>query len=506
MFTRINRFAGRFPRLTFVLGSLLILLGASVFRYLTEEPRGIHFIRQTDSLAFVLGYYLFGNPLWEPRVLDLWGAGGKAAAEFPLLYYLEAKWSLLFGWNVLWSRLMNLSFFISGVYALYCLLIRRWSQPFTALILAWLPFVSLMPLYYAISPIPDIPALACALWGICLSERWLEGGKSLHGWLAGLAFALAALFKVTLFVPALALIPALVLSANTLRTRKPWWSLLTMVVLSAIPALLWQLYARQYNQEHGNLYFLSQAAPYWTLDADFISRVWKQIGTYWYRAYFHPDLWNLLYLSVLVLLVFNLRKASFRLRYPLILLVGSLGIFALFFRQYHDHDYYFLAFYPFFALLLPTLWEVLKTYWPKAFHSIWPGLLAVFFLISGIMYSSPRLFDRMREPDQFADGPRLLMGYNARLERLQTGAHEPWIVLGDKTPNGALYFMQRQGRTVPDTSEVWKERMIDMVEKDHYRYALCMPGYDFGSLKTRWHFKQLDSTAGVRIYSLERRD
>ncbi|MDX5320567.1 MAG: hypothetical protein LPK45_05680, partial [Bacteroidota bacterium] len=64
--------------------AFLLLVWTGVIRYLLHEPDGMHFIRQTDGLSFVMGYAQFDAPFFEPRVYNLLGKEGKAASEFPL--------------------------------------------------------------------------------------------------------------------------------------------------------------------------------------------------------------------------------------------------------------------------------------------------------------------------------------------------------------------------------------------------------------------------------------
>ena len=72
----------------FLLFLIFFLLGFQVYLFL--QPIGLHYVRQTDSLAFVDFYQNNGFNFFEPGGWFLGDSDGKTAGEFPVLYYLTA--------------------------------------------------------------------------------------------------------------------------------------------------------------------------------------------------------------------------------------------------------------------------------------------------------------------------------------------------------------------------------------------------------------------------------
>ena len=87
---RLSLLAEKYSNQIFVcfLIALYVILDFQTILFL--QPQGIHFIRQTDCLSFVANYVNNGMHFFTPQVFNLHSADGKAACEFPVLYYLTA--------------------------------------------------------------------------------------------------------------------------------------------------------------------------------------------------------------------------------------------------------------------------------------------------------------------------------------------------------------------------------------------------------------------------------
>jgi len=81
---------------TFLVNGLFVITIIAIFFFLEFEkvfflgPRGIHFMRQTDSLSFVSQYFNEGFNFFNPKLFNLKNIEGRAACEFPIIYYLTA--------------------------------------------------------------------------------------------------------------------------------------------------------------------------------------------------------------------------------------------------------------------------------------------------------------------------------------------------------------------------------------------------------------------------------
>lgn len=491
------------PLLAFWLAILVLLIGGHFFEFLFLQPQGIHFIRQTDSIAFVEAYKLFKQPWWQPAVFDLSSGLHHAAGEFPLLYYFLSFLPPIESTPFLYYRLSGLCFFVWALWGSFQLFYQQTKITWLSLVVGFLPFVSVLCFYYGLTLIPDIPALAFCINAIRLAMAYQKSPSSKLALQFTLCFCLAGLFKVTFFMPALALPFYFWLQANKGEKLKAIITSSAYIALAALPVLGWYVYAAQYNQQHHNTYFLSKSAPLWSIDATYRQAVWKQVSTYWYTSYFHPDIWNIWKLGLVLLLFLFVKKWQSHAFYTLLIMLGSLGIFLLFYRQYHDHDYYFLVFLPFFTLLLFSLIRYWDAAWPHLLRR--PAITIVFALLlwSSFEYARSHHRGRYHQSDLFSDGPGALMHFDRVLNKYESNPLAPVIVLGDLTANGSLVFLKRPGRSMEDTSAIWKERFDKMVSEG-YQWAISLPNHDFGSIKKTYQLYPVEQTEqGVLLYRIK---
>ena len=103
---------------------ITLLAIGGFFQVLFLLPENVHFIRQSDSWAFSAHYLQFQNPLLEPAVYNLARNGGKAACEFPLLYWVYGKLYAFFQFSPVVPRLVSLGLNLIGLCALFAVLAK----------------------------------------------------------------------------------------------------------------------------------------------------------------------------------------------------------------------------------------------------------------------------------------------------------------------------------------------------------------------------------------------
>lgn len=505
----IENKANQWPNLLFftLLAGLLYYLG--IFFYLPLEPRGIHFMRQTDSIAFMMGYFQFGNSFFEPRGYDLLGEGGKAASEFPIMYYIGAQLSKVFGPSMAIMRSLNLALAIAGIWSFFQILFSETRRFILAFLAAMLPFMGVVFFYYSINSLPDMSALGFSMIAWYFFYRFYRDFKKPYLYLATGAFALAALIKVTYLIHPVACFIGVFLffpSADILGTwnRKQWLKAcgVMMLFVSAL-ALSWVYYAKSYNERYGNWYFLSNSRPIWHMSWQDIKEQFTFMRGYWGESYFHPRIWKVWGLIFVFNIYGSYRFRSFWNSLHWVILAGVIAYVLLFYRQFADHDYYFLLFYPYFALLLLAFLINIRELFPRRIHGILIIGILVFYMSIGLNQTKTLLEKRFTHNDIFAAPCLPLQGFYTTLDSLNIATDARFVILGDISINGAEYFIRRQGYSVHDTSEGQFIIMNNLRQKHRYQYALSIDSLSFGRFVEDWNMQLLYKRDGIALYQIE---
>ena len=206
-------FAGKYKTLTFIGLLLFYFLLAGTFWQLFEMPQGIHFIRQTDSLSFLSNYYHFGAGFFEPQVFNLSSTDGKAANEFPIIYYFIYLIYNVFGEHEFLLRTTNLLISFVGFIALFKLIFLIIKDNFYTYFFTFLLLSSTVVLYYANNFLPDPASLSFSIlgWYLFLLVVLERKNKRLI-LLSFLFFTLASLLKITYFIHPISALFALLIS------------------------------------------------------------------------------------------------------------------------------------------------------------------------------------------------------------------------------------------------------------------------------------------------------
>lgn len=505
---KLETWSAKRQTLLFAAVLVFLFLGIGLYQSLNTAPRGIHFTRQTDNLAFYMGYYQFGNSFMEPRVYDILGEGGKAASEFPLLYYVSAQIAKITGPNVAIMRSIYLLFAFAALLILFSAFLRILKDFIPAALATLFALSGVVFYYYIYALLSDSVALSSALIGSALFLAYFESGTWKHAVLATVFFSLAALFKVTYLIYPLAFFATLFLFFPRTDIQGAWnrrqW-LLRAGIITAIPSVLaiaWVLFVRTYNETYGNWYFLSSAAPIWKMDAEAIQTTFKYMREYWAFSYFHPTVWYF-WAACLVLNAYAFRKVpGIWNKLHWVLGLACLADLLLFFRQFQDHDYYFLLFYGYFVFSALAFFIHLKALFPRIYQSRIMYLILAVLWIGTVRHSHAKMEERLSIPDAMADPCLTLKGFYHELDSLQIPMDARFVVLGDLTTNGSLYFIRRQGYTIHDTSEVEMGKLRNLFEVHHYQYALSIDGLSFGPFIESKSMQLIYSKPGIQLFRL----
>lgn len=512
LFQRISAFLNnaveKTPKLVFFTLLIAAFFAVGSFQYLGISPRGIHFTRQTDNLSFAMGYYQYGNDFFEPRVYDILGDEGKAVSEFPLLYYITAQVAKINGPNVAILRSFYLLFAIGGMMAFFSACLRLLKSFVPAALTTLLAMSGVVFYYYIYALLSDSVALSSALIGSAYFLAFFHSSSKKDGILATVFFSLSALFKVTFLIYPMAFFATLFLffprmDIQGVWNRKQWlWRSFLIALVPGVLAIGWVFFVLNYNAKYGNWYFLSSAAPIWKMSPEAIKTTFGYMKEYWAFSYFHPTMWYFWGIC-LVVNAYALKKVpGIWNRLHWILGLACIADLLLFFRQFQDHDYYFLLFYGYFLFSALAFFIHLKALFPRLYQSKLLYLFLAFLWIGTLRHSQAKIEERLSIPDAMADPCLSLEGFHHELDSLNIPMDARFVVLGDLSTNGSLYFIRRQGYTIHDTSEVEMNKLRNLFDVHHYQYALSIDGLSFGPFIQAKNMQLIYSKPGIELYRI----
>ncbi|MBI9038145.1 MAG: glycosyltransferase family 39 protein [Bacteroidales bacterium] len=443
----------------FIIIFLLIFLFLDYNKILFFRPQGIHFTRQTDSLSFVVNYFQNGMIFFQPMVFDLRSFDGKAACEFPIVYYFTAILYFLFGEKEFLLRLINLTIVFWGFLFLFKLIKQILNDFLLALLLTFLFFSSGILFYYANNFLPDTASLGFIFIGWWSFFRYYQLGRNKYLIIGFGFFTLASLIKVTTLINPLTIIFLFILERFKIinfskkMVFKKTKIFLIISVVSIFPVLIWNLYVLKYNSIYHNVYFLTHIRPIWNLSNNEISVVWDYLTNYWYYSYYYPSTQHFFFILLFLSLFFIKKSDKFLTTLSLILFMGGLSYFLLFFQQFKEHDYYFLTLLPVIVFLVLNSFFILKNRFPKFFKSYVFKFFLLILVALSINLGKTILERRYTAIDDSAKIGFQLNGADKYLDSINVSREEKFVVLMDYTPNGSLYFLNRKGWTLRNDSE-----------------------------------------------------
>ncbi|MCD6017468.1 MAG: hypothetical protein K0S53_589 [Bacteroidetes bacterium] len=412
------------------------------------NPRSFHFIRQTDTLSFV-SYYLKNDlNFFNVGNLNLYNESGKTLCEFPILYYLTALISKLGAKSYLVLKTIHLIFFFLTSYTIFNYLRNKFSF-INAVSITYLLFSSTVILYYSVNHIPNYPALCLSLCGIVYFLKYLESNTRIFFNISMVLFLFACLIKITFAVYPIGFLIFLIIKWMKNRKYEKYAIAVFFLLFSVL--LVWNLYVLHYNKINNADYYLTHIKPIWSMSSTEVKEVFLFIINYWvYKYYYHSAIHT--FFIVLIISMFfykNFKKDQLLLSF--IFLSGTFFYFILFFKQFRDHDYYFMEFVPLFFLIFVNSYEAI------IFHlntkiKIAISLFIMLITVLSINYAKLNLNRRYSSPfEQVSRIAYVLENSDAKLDSLGIPENAKILVVPDFTMNGSLFLLDRFGYTVGDT-------------------------------------------------------
>ena len=302
----------------------------------TQTALSISFIQKEGDFSLAYPTPLFGPPWSIPM-------------EFPLYQWTVAGVINLTGWSLpIAGRLVSLICFYLTLPAIY-LLLRRWKVSPDASRIC-IALVTLTPVYifYSRAVLIESMALLASIWVLWAFDRMCRRPTIAWGLSVALIGAIAALVKVTTFIPwcIFAAVIGLKWSWREWKTGgiRPWLKTVGWGTLAAaapgLSIMAWLRFSDDIKaQSPGGAELASQALS----DVNFggwHDRFGSESITSLAREMGKGTLpwWTILTIALVGAVLF--RRESFR---PLLLVIGFGVTLMLFPVLYHRHDYYFYA-------------------------------------------------------------------------------------------------------------------------------------------------------------------
>ncbi len=412
-------------------------------------PKGIHFMRQTDSLSFAANYFNYDFNFFKPQLYNLKNIDGHAACEFPFTYYLTALGYKIFGKQLYLQRLIHLFIAYFGTFGIYKLTHHILKDYVYALIVGIIIFTSTVFNYYSFNYLPDMPALGLCLASGIFIYKYQKSNNSQALLLGFILLTISSLIKVTYTIYPIGIVVFSIISilffSNTPIVQNPK-KVVLYALISVILVVTWNFYIIYYNTVYESHSFINSARPIWKINSEKILYVWDIFSNYWFKQYLPKSVFHFIYVAFFFQLIF-IKRGNKKLMLLLgILLLGNLSYFALFYTQFVDHDYYFMVFFPFILLFLISTFKTLQNISQnQIIHTIVKSAFII-LIIYGIHFSRVRVHKRFGAGVDIYSKAGLVINDNKEvINSLMLPSDSKFIVAPDYCQNGGLFFLDKKG-------------------------------------------------------------
>ncbi|MCB0763810.1 MAG: glycosyltransferase family 39 protein [Flavobacteriales bacterium] len=468
-------YADRTVRTWAFIGAFIVCCGVYEYgRILNLRPQPHHLMRQCDCLGPTYNYFIGDANLFRPWMCNLHADGdtsGESAGEFPLIY-----WSMGMLWRVIGQsefayRLFGVLLHLFGSLALFRMATRILRSTFWAGWITLIFFTSPTIVYFAISFLPDVPALDLVLIGWWSIQRYVDERSAKWLWSGAFLMGLGAMLKVTAGMSVLALFAVLLTEGLLPRKRLPVWRVFPRRMLAwaalmgaALMVFAWYAYAAHYNAAHNAPYTPNSIWPVWEMTGSEIDRAVRFASTVLVHELLPIPVWGLL-LFFLVVLIRHTRRLPIQLVVLNGALLVGLVLFVIgWFQALNNHDYYFIN-----PLIVPIALSVSMLWYFVHHHGAWMNsaltrVLAMAVLVYCVLYaaididlrthngdhvrSENALFSKAQlqhwEDNQYWE-MRPILGVTPTLRGLGIRPEDRVIVLTDHSWQNALYLMGHRG-------------------------------------------------------------
>lgn len=474
---------------SFFLFSLFTLFFYNFYSYLFIQPQGLHFIRQTDSLAFVDNYIQNGFNFFKTSNYNLTATDGNAVSEFPIFYYIYAIIIKTTSSGYYIIRFLNLSLIYFSLFYLYKTIFLLISRGLLSAFLTFLFYSSTVLIFYSFSFLPDINSIALCFIANYFVVDFLKNDNTLSIPKAGILLVLSTIIKPSFIIYLIAFYTCVLI------VKKFNLKFVLQIIIALIIVFAWVLYIKYYNNKYNQTYYLSTFKPIWNCTKLEINETFDFIMNYWFSKYYYQSTFHLFLVTLLFSpYIFAQNIKNILTKFCIFIIVGLMMYFLLFFKQFKDHDYYFIVFIPGIAIVITFLLNhILKLFTNKAINTF-IAIVVVSITLLSINYSNEKLKERFnKEIDNISLIGFKLRGADKFLDSVGIEKNKKFIVLGDESFSGGLFFIKRKGWCVPNLEGHNMSFFEDKLGKADYLIITC-------AQKNNFHKKEFFPYSNKVIY------
>lgn len=505
-----------FPLALYIVALLCALFSVNYFHYLHNLPRGEHFWRQTDSGSFVTYYYNHGMNFFNTGTYNLKPLEGRAASEFPILYYITAALWHVFGRSEATLKIIDSIIVFTGFYCFFKIAYKQLKNIFIALLITIVLLSSPMLLSYTNNFLPDPPALGLAFIGLYFFFLFTETKKYKHYLWCIFFLGFSSLIKISFAIAPLSVI-ALLFSekfigftfSNKKLFEKSTLKYLFPFIISFSILMAWTLWTMHYNKINSSEIFLAGTNTYWEQPAEHLKIINSEIINYWQPYYYYySTLHVFIILAILgVLLIWKWDKLS--ATFMALLMAGSVCYSLLFYGQFGPHDYYMIIIImPVAFLIMFSLKAVLK--FGEHYHTVLVPTIIIGLLVLNVLsyiFSNKTIAIHKGKGKTFISlkDPELLFG---KMENFGVPKEGVVYSFPDCSPNGSLYFLDRKGYTDWHNfdSTAIQANLKEFIPKGVEYLVISNPEY-YRYAKTNWFdSKMVGKCDYIQMYKITRYD
>ena len=474
--------------------SFLFFLDFQSFFFL--KPRSFHFIRQTDTLSFVSYYLLNGVNFFDTGNLNLYNNTGKAVCEFPGLYYITALITYFGFESYKVLKIVHLVIFFFSSFILYKYL-RQQFNFINSLSIVFLLFSSTVILYYSINYIPNFPALCFSICGVVYFFIFLENNIQNKLITSLLFFLFACLLKITFAIYPITCF--LMLFYRFFKQKKIDYKIVFLFSGLFVILIVWNLYVIHYNKINNSEYYLTNIKPIWNANSNEFDEVFSFILNYWTYKYYYPSTIHVFIITVFISLFFYKKINKFHFIFILFSFIGVISYFVLFFKQFRDHDYYFMEFVPFFLIVFIATYNAIIESVPVKI-AITISIVLLVITVLSINYAKLNIQRRYDKPfEQVSYLAKELENIESKIDSIGIPKYAKILVIPDNTMNGSLYYLNRFGYTVGDTAS---QNLVAFYKKSDY--ILITDSSVLQNIKSKFGLKKsILKYRGVGLYKIK---
>lgn len=459
----------------------LLLIGYAVliswvnYSRFDDFPQKTHAWAQSDRYALALGFLDNDFDFFHPQtfVMNKQFPGNYeiptdnriTAVDFPIHEFVIAGIMELFNTRgPLVFRLYVFILSIIGLIFLYKTAFIITSTRAKSLMVVLFAASSPIFMFYQAGFLPSIPALSISFIGLYFYVKYLKTSSLHNFYWAILFFTLSALSRTPFAVFILAILGVDLL--RSLVKKRPNWRTYFSILISISILLAYFLYNTVLKLNYGSMFLSEIMVPESFLEFQNIS---ASISEHWFFEYFTSTHYIVLFVSLLIVLIAVLRQKYFynpyvkKLSVFLLLLFAGTAMYSfLMFKQFQNHDYYFLdtLFLPiviFFAISLAYTLEV---------SSRLGKIISIFVVIAlsvPLFLQAHQVYINKGKPGYWTRALTTIENFKDSklfLDSLQVDPADRILVLDAYAPNIPFILMDRSGYVVMNTTKRNIERSL----------------------------------------------